>query len=513
MPEHFKALVVILVLATAVFAIAKKPACPSVFTVGDFNRRRYLWIGIVLIAFFAHNYWLYVFFAGALLLRTQAKEPNKLALYFSVLLALPAMPTYVPGLGLVNALFEVTYIRLLALTVLLPAYLHLRRQPGIAPFGQLLADKFIVGYLILSPLLALGHLPVTGILRIGLFYPFVDIFLPYYVASRCLRDPRQFRDALAAFVVAALILSAILVFESQKHWLLYSALETTLGLPTGGQYLARGANLRAPGTAGHAIAAGFVIAVAMGIFLYVGKSIVNPKLRGLVWLVLAAGLLAPVSRGPWVGASAMLLIFIATGRAPVTGFAKLALFGAVALPFLLLTPMGATVIDHLPFIGTVESGNVDARKQLSQIAFQAMMENPFFGRFDFIEHPLIQAFRGTDGLIDLVNTYAVVVLSSGLVGLSMFAGCFIAIAIKIYAGMRGLADRNSERYLLGQALIATLIGILIIIATVSPLAIIPAIHWSIAGVGIGYAHILESEKNSALLQTAHSGTASVKVAS
>ncbi len=217
MPEHFKALVVILVLATAVFAVAKKPACPGVFTDGDFSRRRYLWFGIVLIAFFAHNYWLYVFLAGALLLRTQAKDPNKLALYFSVLLALPAMPNYVPGLGLVNALFEVTYIRLLALTVLLPAYLHLRRQPGIAPFGRLIADKFVLGYLILSPLLAFGHLPVTGLLRIGLFYPFVDIFLPYYVASRCLRDLRQFRDALAAFVVAALILSAILVFESQKH--------------------------------------------------------------------------------------------------------------------------------------------------------------------------------------------------------------------------------------------------------------------------------------------------------
>ena len=236
-------------------------------------------------------------------------------------------------------------------------------------------------------------------------------------------------------------------------------------------------------------------------------------MRGLVWFVLAAGLLAPVSRGPWVGAAAMLLVFIATGRTPVTGFAKLALFGAVALPFLLLTPMGATVIDHLPFIGTVESGNVDARKQLSQITLQAMMEHPVFGRFDFIEHPLIQAFRGNDGLIDLVNTYAVVVLSSGLVGLSMFVGCFIVIAAKIYAGMRGLADRNSERYLLGQALLATLIGILIIIATVSPLAIIPAIHWSIAGVGIAYAHMLESEKKSALGQTESSGAGTVKIAS
>ncbi len=56
--------------------------------------------------------------------------------------------------------------------------------------------------------------------------------------------------------------------------------------------------------------------------------------------------------------------------------------------------------------------------------------------------------------------------------------------------MRNLADRNDEHYLLGQALFSTLLGILVIIFTVSSISVIPVIYWSVAGLGVAYARML-----------------------
>ena len=48
MAEHLRALSVILVLATLVYAFAKAPACATASTAADFDRRRNLWFGITL---------------------------------------------------------------------------------------------------------------------------------------------------------------------------------------------------------------------------------------------------------------------------------------------------------------------------------------------------------------------------------------------------------------------------------------------------------------------------------
>ena len=56
MPEHLRALVVILVLAGIVYALARRPACEWAIDPHDFVRRRNLWFGVTLIAFFAHDF-------------------------------------------------------------------------------------------------------------------------------------------------------------------------------------------------------------------------------------------------------------------------------------------------------------------------------------------------------------------------------------------------------------------------------------------------------------------------
>ena len=101
-----------------------------------------------------------------------------------------------------------------------------------------------------------------------------------------------------AYVVAALVLSAILAFEFSSHWLLYAFLERALGAHWGfGNTVMRGDNLRALATVGHPIIAGYIVAVALGFFLYLGKLVPNPTVRGLGWVLLIAGLILFSSYG------------------------------------------------------------------------------------------------------------------------------------------------------------------------------------------------------------------------
>lgn len=513
MPEHLRALVFILILATVVFAVARKPATALAMGAAEFDRRRNFWYALTLCAFLAHNFWLYILVAGVLLYYAQRGDQSRLSLYFFLLLALPPIPGTISGMGLIAALFDIDYVRVLSLVVLMPAYFALRKQPGTPAFGSTLPDKFLSAYMLLDVLLMFEHRTFTSILRDGFFYAFIDIFLPYYVASRALRSIEHFRNALMSFVIAAMVLSPILFLELSRHWLLYEALERALGAQWGwNTYLVRGSNIRATGTIGHAIAAGYVIAIAFGIYLYLQKSIASKAYRMLGFAVLVAGLIGPLSRAPWVGTVLIIMIFIATGPGAMLNFAKLGALALVGIPILLVTPFGATVIDHLPFIGSVDARNVIGRELLAQISYQVFWENPLLGRYDFVLHPALQVLRGDDGQVDLVNTYVVVGLGRGIVGLVLFVGFFLAVIAGIAKGMRSAADRSDESYTLGRSLVAVVIGILFIIATVSPVLRIPLLYWLVGGLGAGYAALMARAKSPAAAAAANPRAASTRSA-
>jgi hypothetical protein len=264
-------------------------ACALASTAGDFERRRNLWFAITLTAFLAHNFWIYIAVAAVLLLLVVPREPNKPAMFFFLLFAVPPFSVEISGLSLITSFFTINYVRLLTLAILLPAFLSLRRQPDVARFGRSIPDKLIAGYIMLGLLLQLTVDTFTNTLRVGVFYAFIDIFLPYYVASRSLKDLKGFRDALMGFAMAALVLSAIGIFEFAKHWLLYSSLDDVLGARWGyGSYMSRGEALRAIGAVGHPIALGYVLAVALAFFIYVRKSVPYPMAWRLGVLLLAA---------------------------------------------------------------------------------------------------------------------------------------------------------------------------------------------------------------------------------
>lgn len=487
MPEHLKALVVILALASVVFVFARLPACALAMASADFARRRNLWFVITMIAFLAHNFWLYVIATAILLLVTARHERNKLALYFFLLFTVPPIGAEISGFGGIRYFFAIDYLRLLSLSILLPAALMLRKQTVTEKAKPGSADKLLAAYLMLNLLLQLNVDTFTNTLRHG-FYFFIDIVLPYYVASRSLKDIQGFRDALMSFSVAALVLAIMGVFEFGRHWLLYAPLEDALGMSWGyGGYLERDGILRALASTGQPIVLGYVMTVALGIFMFLKKSVPNRSVWMAGMFLLIAGLIAPLSRGPWIGAAVMLMVFISTGPKALSSISLLGLVGIVALPILLSTPAGEKIISYLPFVGTVEEGTITYRQLLFEVSTGIIMANPLFGSYDFLLY--LEELRQGQGIIDLVNSYLSIALSSGLVGLSLFASFFGVILIGIAKGMHGL-DKNNELHLLGRVLIAALIGILVIIFTVSSINVIPVIYWAVAGLGLAYIRLV-----------------------
>ena len=500
MPEHFRALIVILVLAGIVFAMARRPAA-DLIPDRNFTRRRNLWFVLTLLAFVSHSFWVYAGIAAIVLTFARNRERNPVALFFLLVFLIPPAMAEIPGFGLINYFFTLNHIRVLALCVLLPAFLALRKRADTVPFGRTWPDKLLAAYLLLTSLLFLRETTVTDTLR-QMLYLFIEVFLPYYVASRALKNLSDFKDALFGFVLAAMVLSLIGLFEFSKHWQLYSGVVYAMGMQWDPGYLSRGGSLRASATTGQAIALGFVISVAIGFYLYLQEEVRSKLQRSLGALLLAGGLYAPLSRGPWIGAAVMIVVFIGTGRKAIKRLMLLGAAGVLALPLLAVVPGGQKVLDLLPFIGTVEVENITYRQRLIDNAVIVIQRNPWLGSFNFRSTPEMQSMIQGQGIIDIVNTYIGIALSFGLIGLTLFVVFFVCVLQGIRKGMRSFPNEDDEARRLGRALLATLAGILITIVTVSSITVIPVVYWSVAGLGVAYAQMARRLKHTSTAVTA-----------
>ncbi|MEN5034581.1 O-antigen ligase family protein [Pseudomonas sp. TWI929] len=504
MPEHFRALIVIVFLASVVFVLARRPAT-DLIPPSDFKRRRNLWFLLTLLAFFSHSFWLYLGAGAVILYIAGRREHNPMALFYMLLFLIPPASVQVPGFGVVNYLVDLNHIRLLTLCVLLPAALQLRRQSDTLSFGRTWPDKLLAASLLLMSVLYLRETTLTDTLRQTL-YLYVDVFLPYYVASRGLRQISDFKDTLLAFVLTSFVLALIGVAEYVRHWLLYSALIDTMGVPWSmSGYLSRGGSLRASVTTGQAIALGYVMSVAIGLFLFVQGYVRRPLHRVMGALLLAAGLFAPLSRGPWIGAMVIIVVYIALGKKAVKRLALLAAAGMLALPLLTVVPGGEKVLDLLPYIGNLEKENITYRERLMDNSWAVIQRNPLFGSFDFRNTPEMQSMIQGEGIIDIVNTYINLALRVGLVGLGLFVAFFAMVLLGIRKAMLSFAEMDDERRQLGRVLLATLIGILVIIFTVSSITFIPVVYWSIAGLGVAYIQMVRRLHNSQAIALADPG--------
>lgn len=504
MPEIIRSLLVVLFIALFTFHFARAPLVGFAQSRQDFDLRRNVWLGITFALFLSNNFWIFSIVTAVLFVYGVKRDSNPIAFAIVLLFAAPLMSDQISGLGVVNYLVEINYFRLISVFIFLPVALRLRKEKGGTSFGSAAPEKFLIGYLAIGLVRQIMVDTGTNTLRTALCQV-ADVVLPYYVASRSFKSVAAMRDAMASFVLAAALAGVIGVFEFLKGWLLYSNIPSALGTEWGlGAYLLRGVNLRGTASTGQAIVLGYVMAVALGFYAFVSSSLPKKKYKILGLGILVLGIVAPLSRGPWMGAALMAIVFVGSGPEPAKNLTKGALLVTFAFLLALATPYGATIVDHLPFIGTIEADNVVYRERLFTNSMAVISQNIWFGSYDFMSTPemLELKFNYDEGIIDLVNSYIAIALSGGIVSLSLFAGFFGWIVVKLFLTIKKLNQPTSDLSLLLRTLLATLVAILFMIATVSSISFIPIIYWIVAGLSVSCLQLAtQKKKNDQLCST------------
>ncbi|MDC1288212.1 O-antigen ligase family protein, partial [Gammaproteobacteria bacterium] len=239
---------------------------------------------------------------------------------------------------------------------------------------------------------------------------------------------------------------------------------------------------------------GYVIAVGLGFYLFLqGRTRSNFSFHaGLILLL--AGLLASLSRGPWVGSIFLFLVFVATGKNPIRSLFKYGVAGLILLMLIITLPGTQKFVQLLPYFGSAEQSSISYRERLLENSLIVINRHPFIGSVDYLNTPEMESMRQGQGIIDIVNTYIQVALKSGYIGVILFTCFFLSILWGIRRRFRRLPDKNSEEHLLGRSIFATLSGILLII-TVSSISVIPIVYWVVAGLGAAYINMIDRLRN------------------
>ena len=500
MLANVKAMIVVVVIATAVFIIAK-PLCLRFIAEDDFARRRNVWFALTLTAFLSPSFWLYVLVALPVVAWSARRDTNPLALYVLVMQVIPPINIEIP-MAAIN-LFELNNFRILAFAILIPAAWSLMQSKNKTGSGGLATmDVLIVAFVCLQLVLFMPTGSITNTMRSG-FLSTLDVLLLYFVVSRACIKRRVIVETMASFCLASAIFAPLALFESLWGWLLYEGIGIQWGSPLQFAYAVRSGILRAQVSTGHALALGNMMAIAFGFWLYLRSRVHSMPLTvaGVMWMWM--GLLAAYSRGPWLAGAVIFFAFLAAGPNASGRFFKAATISALIAGVVLVSPIGARIIDNLPFVGTVDAQNVIYRQRLVEISWELIWQNPYFGSPFVVDN--LEALRQGQGIIDLLNVFLTVALFYGLVGLALFVGFFLVGTWNAYQRARRSVGRDPDLSLLGASLVACMCGLLLMMATGGYGPGVTTLSYVVAGLATGYAR-LELDKAPAATESRVSST-------
>ena len=500
MSENLRAIVAVLFFTVPTLLLLRKPVTQQLMSWMDYNRRAGLWVFITASLFLAHNFWLFMALTTLAILIVGRRDSNPLALYAFLFLAAPPFHSAIAGFGGINYFISLDYLRLLSFVMLLPLALKLLLEPSTPGLLRLPTDKYVLGYILLFLGLLAPHTSFTDLLRTMLLHV-IDVFLPYYVFSRSVRSLADLREIAAGFVVGCALLAVIALFESVKGWLLYSSLPSVLNVQWGyGHYMLRDGALRATASAGHSIVLGYLLTVSLGLHLMLRTSFGSVNVWRSVLVALCLGVLATLSRGPWVGAFAVALIALTTGPGTGKRLGTLALASVPISALLMISPLGSKIVGLIPFIGNVDVDTITYRQQLFEGSWLVVMQNPFLGSPYFAQTDVMQSLRQGEGIIDLVNTYIAVALASGFVGLAIFCGGFVSCLIRLFRHLWLHPAKGGPDYTAAKSLFASLVAIVLIIATASSINAIPVVYWLMIGLSAGYLRLVVAAPLASMVQ-------------
>jgi len=479
----------IVVIAAVVWWVAR-PIALRFSSPADFARRRAIWFALVVSAFLSPSFWLWCVLAAPLLAWGGRKDSNPLGFYLLMLFVIPQIEIDIPII-MVNRLFDLDIYRVLALCVLIPTAWRLwRSRRGQSGVHLGVMDWLVLAFGVLQLVLFIPYETPTNTLRRAFLF-FIDTYVLYYVASRACTSRRQIQEAMACFCLAAAIMAPIAVFEATKHWLLYTDLASQWHGGASTFYYTRLGSVRAQASAGDPLALGYVLAIALGFWLYLKSQIKSVPVRTATTLLIWLGLFAAFSRGPWLGAVVVFFVYAALNPHAISGMFKALVVFFIGAAAVALSPLGAKIASVLPFMGgQVGYDSFLYREVLLQRSWELFQQHPWFG--DPFVLTQMEDLRQGEGIIDLVNAYVEVGLFNGLIGLLLFVGFILHALIKAYRFARRTAKSDPDLALLGASLVACIVGTMLMLATCSLIYGYQKMFYVLGGLAIAYARLVPS---------------------
>lgn len=493
MPEHLRAFVVVSALMVIAYFISKKLFVRAVEP-GFIPRLYGAGFAATTSMFLAHNMWLFLGGLALVSVIAARRFAHPLALFVFLFLLMPGFTVQVPGFGIINYVIDLNPWRVLALTLLLPVAVGLLGNQHMPKAGSLWADKWGIAFALFTSYMAYQHYATfTGGLR-HLASLMLDMILIYFVASRVLTQRIAARHVMVALVAAAIFLALVGIFEFAKHWLLYSNLKRVIGTSASMfGYLGRGYTLRASATTGQPIVLGFIMMVALLASLYV-RQLVQPGIhRKALLALMAMGLVAAMSRGPWVGAVVGLVVVAIFSANPVANLMKLALAAFASAIALVMLPGGEKVLNYLPWVGTVDASNITYREDLFEQAQLVISQHLWTGSIGYTELPEFDPVRQGGGFVDIVNSYLGVVLTYGVTGLTLYVLLILSSVFALTVAVlrtRQVPSEQSRLFLMGLSVI---VATAFTIWTVSSISHIESLVFFWIGVGVAAGRKAPSE--------------------
>ena len=433
------------------------------------TRAFFVWTLSLFPLFLLSNGFLTLAIAGvAMLALAPIKASHRIAFY---ILVVPAVPFYVqfdvpfPG---INYLMSLNHQRIAAVVILLPLLFY----PGEKRAKWGFFDFALIAYAIYSAVMVALSVNVTGGLRY-LMEQLLLLVIPYLAIVRSLHTTDDLEDTLRAYLSCSVILAAIAFIATLKQWDFYS-------LPNSGTAFAvadyRGGYLRIAGVANtHSL--GFHLAAALLLVEHLKTRmnwsfITSVALRGLLLI----GVLATSSRGALAGlVIGYGVYFVFMLRSAFVWFL------AVLLAIVATTIGGYWLLqaDHSAFD---PYGTFNYRQELVTTSLAYMREHLLFGDLHFLASGRFDHLVQGQGIVDVTNLYLQIGLVFGLIGLGLFFTIYAGTVVLLALSAR-FAAANPIYATLNPAILACLIGWLVLVATTSDVAL--TIHLGILFAAFG----------------------------
>ncbi len=259
----------------------------------------------------------------------------------------------------------------------------------------------------------------------------LDLALPYYIVSRGLRSSDDLRAAMLWLAAGGIVVGAILVFEVWKAWPVYNDLYRHYELPTLLLVKLRAGLIRAGGPFVEPTSVAMVLAVC-ALALYLARDFM--RTRGLYSLVMAAmviGLIAPQSRGAWIGLSIAIAAADLLRRRYTQLGQKIFVIGGIASCLFLAAQFSPYLSETLGLSGASTESS-DYRRLLLDRGLEEFSKRPLQGySVPELGYHLRDLVQG-EGIIDFVNAYIWIMLIAGIGGLIIFTGAFVYFLGRIF---------------------------------------------------------------------------------